>query len=141
MQCIHVILRFSCLLTPRVLLYPLSHFQLFLIIPLVVSVKFVCNPFFFNLDKLHPVRLEKPPMSFELRISSSLYFNSSCDCTRAVYSRRHRTPIFLSCLGVFSTFTGVLHFSADGALVDGCLAVFPRLTGRTICIYSFFLTI
>jgi hypothetical protein len=136
MQCIHVILRFSCLLTLRVLLYPLSHFQLVLM--LFLSNLFVTHFLFRkSLSRLigettNVVRVTDlffPFLSIPRVIVRGPYIHEDVG-----------SPFFLPCLGVFSrpTFTGVLYFSADGALVDGCLAVFPRLKGRTN-MYLFFL--
>ncbi len=132
MQCIHV---FSCSFTIRV--YPLSHFQLFLI--LVGSVKIIRNPLFiFYLDKLHPFDWRNHQCCSSY--GSLLPFLSIPRViVREPYIHEDTGRPFSYPAWEYSVL--LLHFSADGALADGCLAFFPRLKGRTICIYSFFLTI
>jgi hypothetical protein len=118
MQCVYGNLQFSHLLKIKV--YPLSHFQLFLT---CCFCQYFCNPFFFYLEKQHPVHWR----NFQCRPSKDLFNSPSFKCPRVhpcEFGCIHEDPLSPIPPGGFN-------FSADGWNTWGCLAVFPRLKGRT----------
>ncbi len=109
------------------MVYTLSHFQLEFKI-LAVSVNIYHNPFsFFFLDKSISILfwIGETSVVWVLPLSLQLLCPRVQPCEVWLYSRGHP----------FSLLVDSALQQMDQALVNGCLAVFPRLKGRQKCLF------
>jgi hypothetical protein len=133
---LHENLTLSCLWTIRV--YPMFHFQLFFTCcTLLLLSKLFVTKFlnFFDLDRHHPVWLQKLPMSATYISSIPLSWNVLvyAHASVGVFTRTPFSPIS----------RWIQHFSANGWSISGDGStgrVLPRLKGRTqyVHLYSSF---